>query len=101
MRYEDPIPHLDMLVLGSVAVSESGLRIGKGEGYADLEYAILRAKGIPPPRASPNVENNCGGGFFGAKFFLTQKVPNLEGLDPPSKTTAGAGGVATRYQVFF
>lgn len=33
---------IDLIVLGSVAVSKSGLRIGKGEGYADLEYAMMR-----------------------------------------------------------
>lgn len=30
-----------MLVLGSVCVSKTGQRIGDGEGFADLEYAIL------------------------------------------------------------
>lgn len=34
--------HIDLLVLGSVAVSKEGHRIGKGRGYADLEYAILK-----------------------------------------------------------
>lgn len=42
INYEDDI-HIDFLVLGSVAVSKDGYRIGKGRGYADLEYAILRA----------------------------------------------------------
>ncbi|KAK4875414.1 hypothetical protein RN001_011836 [Aquatica leii] len=37
--------HIDLLVLGSVAVSREGYRIGKGRGYADLEYAILREMG--------------------------------------------------------
>ncbi|KAM4833967.1 methenyltetrahydrofolate synthase domain-containing protein isoform 3-T3 [Thomomys bottae] len=32
---------VDLLVVGSVAVSEKGWRIGKGEGYADLEYAMM------------------------------------------------------------
>lgn len=32
---------LDLLVLGSVAVSKDGYRIGKGKGYADLEFAVL------------------------------------------------------------
>ncbi|XP_018321207.1 methenyltetrahydrofolate synthase domain-containing protein isoform X2 [Agrilus planipennis] len=34
--------NLDLLVVGSVAVSKLGQRIGKGRGYADLEYAILK-----------------------------------------------------------
>ena len=34
---------VDAIVVGSVAVTESGERIGKGEGYSDLEFAMLRA----------------------------------------------------------
>ncbi|RKD95733.1 5-formyltetrahydrofolate cyclo-ligase [Halopiger aswanensis] len=34
----DPI---DLIVSGSVAVTEAGARVGKGEGYSDLEFAIL------------------------------------------------------------
>ncbi|KAJ8985992.1 hypothetical protein NQ317_013876 [Molorchus minor] len=34
--------HIDFFILGSVAVSKEGYRIGKGEGFADLEYAILK-----------------------------------------------------------
>jgi len=33
---------VDLIVSGSVAVSEAGVRIGKGEGYSDLEFAVLR-----------------------------------------------------------
>ena len=33
---------------GSVAVTRDGRRSGKGEGYWDLEYAILRELGHPP-----------------------------------------------------
>lgn len=36
------LPEIDLVVLGSVAVGENGERIGKGGGYADLEYALLR-----------------------------------------------------------
>lgn len=44
----DALPTPDCLVVGSVAVSERGARCGKGEGYADLEYGILRSLGHPP-----------------------------------------------------
>ncbi|MFB6154105.1 MAG: 5-formyltetrahydrofolate cyclo-ligase [Halodesulfurarchaeum sp.] len=40
------VPPVDLIVAGSVAVSESGDRIGKGEGYSDLEYAILAEAGL-------------------------------------------------------
>lgn len=39
----DPI---DLIVSGSVAVNDRGSRIGKGEGYSDLEFAILREFGL-------------------------------------------------------
>ena len=32
---------IDLKVVGSVAVSPEGARLGKGHGYSDLEYAIL------------------------------------------------------------
>ncbi|WIV68463.1 5-formyltetrahydrofolate cyclo-ligase [Natrialbaceae archaeon AArc-T1-2] len=38
----DDVAEIDLIVSGSVAVTEAGARVGKGEGYSDLEYAILR-----------------------------------------------------------
>ncbi len=38
----EAVPEIDLIVSGSVAVTETGDRIGKGEGYSDLEYAVLR-----------------------------------------------------------
>ena len=42
------LPRLDAIVTGSVAVTSDGRRCGKGEGYSDLEFAILRELGHPP-----------------------------------------------------
>ena len=41
----EELPHIDFIVEGSVAVSPDGMRLGKGEGYAELEYAILLEAG--------------------------------------------------------
>ncbi len=38
----DEIPKIDLMVVGSVAVSPDGARLGKGEGYGDIEFGILR-----------------------------------------------------------
>ncbi|MEM4781182.1 MAG: 5-formyltetrahydrofolate cyclo-ligase [Halalkalicoccus sp.] len=38
----EEMPAIDLVVSGSVAVTEAGARIGKGEGYSDLEFAVLR-----------------------------------------------------------
>jgi 5-formyltetrahydrofolate cyclo-ligase len=37
---------VDLIVSGSVGVNEQGERVGKGEGYSDLEFAILREFGL-------------------------------------------------------
>ena len=42
----DAVDRIDLIVSGSVAVTEDGARIGKGEGYSDLEYAVLRELGL-------------------------------------------------------
>jgi 5-formyltetrahydrofolate cyclo-ligase len=44
----DDLPQLDAIVTGSVAVTRGGRRCGKGEGYSDLEFAILRELGHDP-----------------------------------------------------
>lgn len=46
-RYVRELPSMDVVVVGSVAVTPDGRRCGKGHGYADLEYAILRELGHP------------------------------------------------------
>jgi 5-formyltetrahydrofolate cyclo-ligase len=42
----DDVAPIDLVVSGSVAVTEAGERVGKGEGYSDLEYAILLELGL-------------------------------------------------------
>ena len=42
----DPV---DLVVMGCVAVGEDGARLGKGGGFADLEYALASAAGLIGP----------------------------------------------------
>jgi len=42
----DEMDAVDLIVSGSVAVTEAGDRVGKGEGYSDLEFAVLRECGL-------------------------------------------------------
>jgi len=51
------LPDLDAIVAGSVAVTRSGYRCGKGEGYSDLEYAILIELGHSPPPVATTVHS--------------------------------------------
>ena len=39
------MPQLDAIVTGCVAVTRAGQRTGKGEGFSDIEFAILRELG--------------------------------------------------------
>ena len=38
----EAVAHVDLIAAGSVGVTTDGARIGKGEGYSDLEWAVLR-----------------------------------------------------------
>jgi 5-formyltetrahydrofolate cyclo-ligase len=40
---------VDLVVMGSVAVGEDGARLGKGGGFADLEFALATAAGLIGP----------------------------------------------------
>lgn len=37
--------HMDLIICGSVAVGRDGARVGKGGGFSDLEYGLLREEG--------------------------------------------------------
>ncbi|GMH33428.1 hypothetical protein BSKO_01262 [Bryopsis sp. KO-2023] len=39
------IPKIDLVVVASVAVTAQGVRVGKGKGYGEVEYGILREIG--------------------------------------------------------
>jgi 5-formyltetrahydrofolate cyclo-ligase len=41
---------VDLVVMGSVAAAEDGARLGKGGGFADLEFALATAAGLIGPR---------------------------------------------------
>jgi 5-formyltetrahydrofolate cyclo-ligase len=51
------MPGLDAIICGSVAVTRDGRRCGKGEGYSDLEFAILRELGHPPVSVATTVHD--------------------------------------------
>ena len=48
--YVSEMKPVDLVVSGSVAVNRQGVRIGKGGGFADLEYGLAAAAGILTPQ---------------------------------------------------
>ncbi|XP_072934875.1 methenyltetrahydrofolate synthase domain-containing protein [Epargyreus clarus] len=56
---EDPVS-LDLVVMGSVAVSKEGYRIGKGKGYGDLEFGLMmHMKAIKPSTLVVTTVHDC------------------------------------------
>lgn len=65
------VPQLDAIVTGCVAVTRTGKRCGKGGGYSDLEFAILRELGhAPVPVATTVHDAQLVGDFPCASFDL-------------------------------
>lgn len=46
----DEVKPIDLIVCGSVAVNGQGARVGKGGGYSDLEFGLLRETGAAGAR---------------------------------------------------
>ncbi len=44
--YVEEMKPIDLVLSGSVAVNRQGVRIGKGGGFADLEYGLAGAAGV-------------------------------------------------------
>jgi 5-formyltetrahydrofolate cyclo-ligase len=53
----DALPRLHAIVAGSAAVTPARRRCGKGAGYSDLEYGILRELGHPPVPVATTVHD--------------------------------------------
>ncbi|MEM0084705.1 MAG: 5-formyltetrahydrofolate cyclo-ligase [Candidatus Methanomethylicia archaeon] len=41
----EDLPKIDLVIVGSVAVNKRGNRIGKGEGYSEIEWGLAREYG--------------------------------------------------------
>ena len=88
------LPQMDLIVCGSVAVDRQGHRCGKGEGYSDLEYAILRELGHPPTPVVTTVHDvqivdripmDANDLPLSAVFTPTQILEVADPPDPPDK----------------
>lgn len=53
----EEMPQLDAIVTGCAAVTRAGKRCGKGEGYSDIEFALLRELGHAPVPVATTVHD--------------------------------------------
>lgn len=48
----DAMQHIDLVIVGSVAVNAKGARLGKGAGYSDIELGLLAEAGLVTERTT-------------------------------------------------
>jgi 5-formyltetrahydrofolate cyclo-ligase len=78
----EDMPQIDAIVTGSVAVTRDGKRCGKGEGYSDIEFAILRELGHKAVPVATTVHD----------IMIVGDFPRDE-IDLPLSAIATPGGV--------
>jgi 5-formyltetrahydrofolate cyclo-ligase len=70
-RGVDQLAPVDLVVCGTVAVNRNGVRVGKGGGFSDLEFALLAERGL-----------------VGGETTIVTTVHELQLLDEPLPETA-------------
>ncbi len=80
--YVDEMQPVDLVISGSVAVNRQGVRIGKGGGFADLEYGLAAAAGIltPDTPVITTVASDAGAGRRTA-VDATRRPAGFRGYD--------------------
>ncbi|WP_299268981.1 5-formyltetrahydrofolate cyclo-ligase [Halorientalis sp.] len=87
----DEMPEIDLVVSGSVAVTADGARVGKGEGYSDLEFAVLRESGLVDG-ATPVVTTVHGRQLVEADGSADDHDVPLDVVVTPGRTLRTGGG---------
>ncbi|MFD1632749.1 5-formyltetrahydrofolate cyclo-ligase [Haloplanus ruber] len=87
----DEMEAIDLIVSGSVAVNEAGTRIGKGEGYSDLEFAVLREFGCVGPDTTTVTTVHERQVLADDLPTAAHDVP-MDGVVTPSRTVRTAAG---------
>jgi 5-formyltetrahydrofolate cyclo-ligase len=83
---------VDLVISGSVAVNRQGMRIGKGGGFADLEYALAVAAGIVQP-ATPVISTVHAMQILDEDFPITHHDVPLDHVVTPDETIHCMGNI--------
>ena len=85
---------IDLVISGSVAVNRQGVRVGKGGGYADLEYGLAAAAGVVNPD-TPVISTVHAMQVLDEDLPYTQHdVPLAVVITPDAIIRCNAGGAA-------
>ena len=85
---------IDLVISGSVAVNRQGVRVGKGGGYADLEYGLAAAAGVVHPD-TPVISTVHAMQVLDEDLPYTQHdVPLAVVITPDAIIRCNAGGAA-------
>jgi len=96
---EEMVP-VDLVISGSVAVNRQGMRIGKGGGFADLEYALAVAGGIVQ-RATPVISTVHAMQILDEDFPITQHDVPLNHVVTPEETIHCTGNIPRPDRIYW
>ena len=92
--YVAEMQSIDLVISGSVAVNRQGVRVGKGGGYADLEYGLTAAAGVVHPD-TPVISTVHAMQVLDEDLPYTQHdVPLAVVITPDAIIRCNAGGAA-------
>lgn len=91
--YVEEMRPVDLVISGSVAVNRQGVRIGKGGGFADLEYALAVAAGIVQPD-TPVISTVHAMQILDEAFPITHHDVPLDYVVTPTETIHCTGNSA-------
>ncbi len=92
--YVAEMQSIDLVISGSVAVNRQGVRVGKGGGYADLEYGLAAAAGVVHPD-TPVISTVHAMQVLDEDLPYTQHdVPLAVVITPEAIIRCNAGGAA-------
>ena len=98
--YVEEMRSVDLVISGSVAVNRRGVRIGKGGGFADLEYGLAVAAGVVAP-GTPVVSTVHGMQVLDEDLPMTHHDVPLDYVVTPEEVIRCGGGLPTPVGIYW
>ena len=98
--YVEEMRPVDLVISGSVAVNRQGVRIGKGGGFADLEYGLAVAAGVVAP-GTPVVSTVHAMQVLDEDLPMTHHDVPLDYVVTPEEIIRCAGGIPTPAGIYW